>query len=54
MAVHLSDMGIKRNEDDPDNDLMLDVLDHFGIDNGFFKTGNESTYQQTKNSNNLR
>ena len=24
-------MGIKRNEEDPDNDLMLDLLDVFGI-----------------------
>jgi len=44
-------MGIKRNEDDPDNDLMLDVLDHFGIDNGFLKIGKETTYQQTSAAN---
>jgi len=43
MAVHLSDMGIKRNEEDPDNDLMLEVLDHFGIDNSFIKIGKETT-----------
>ena len=38
MGAHLSDMGIKRNEDDPDNDLMLEVLDYFGIDNSFTNT----------------
>jgi len=32
LAVHLSGMGIKRNEEDPDNDLMLELLDVFGID----------------------
>ena len=32
IAVHLTGMGIKRNEDDPDNDLMLEILDVFGID----------------------
>lgn len=44
MAVHLSDMGIKRNEEDPDNDLMLEVLDYFGIDNSFIRIGKETTY----------
>ena len=43
MAVHLSDMGIKRNEEDPDQDLMLEVLDYFGIDNSFIKIGKETT-----------
>ena len=32
LAVHLSGMGIKRNEEDPDDDLMLELLDVFGID----------------------
>ena len=43
MAVHLSDMGIKRNEEDPDQDLMLEVLDYFGINNSFIKIGKETT-----------
>jgi hypothetical protein len=32
VAIHLSGNGIKRNFDDPENDLMLEVLDYFGID----------------------
>jgi hypothetical protein len=54
MAVHLSDMGIKRNEEDPDQDLMLEVLDYFGIDNSFIKIGKETTGQQTEDPNYLR
>ena len=30
-AIHLSGMGIKRNEKNPRDDLMLEILDYFGI-----------------------
>ena len=31
VAVHLSGMGIKRKTDRNEEDLMIEVLDHFGI-----------------------
>lgn len=37
IGIHLSDMGIKRNPEDPDNDLMLEILDYFGIDDSYSK-----------------
>jgi|APSaa5957512535_1039671.scaffolds.fasta_scaffold356235_1 hypothetical protein len=44
MGLHLSDMGIKRNEEDPDNDLLLEVLDYFGVDDSFIKEAKAITY----------
>ena len=54
MGLHLSDMGIKRNEEDPDNDLLLEVLDYFGVDDTFIKEAKAVTYQQTADPGFLR
>ena len=35
VAIHLSGMGIIRNEKNPEDDLMLEVLDYFGISSDF-------------------
>ena len=34
-AIHLSGMGIKRNDENPRDDLMVEVLDYFGISESY-------------------
>ena len=54
IGVHLSDMGIKRNPTDPENDIMLLVLDFFGIDDTNFKNKKATKNLPTKNPKKLR
>lgn len=54
VAIHLSDMDIKRNQEDPDNDLMLEVLDHFGIDESYAKEHQHTVNQATQNPDQLK
>jgi hypothetical protein len=54
VAIHLSDMDIKRNLDDPDNDLMLEVLDHFGIDEAYAKEQQHTVNQATEHPDQLK
>jgi hypothetical protein len=35
VAIHLSGMGINRNDDNPREDLMLEILDYFGINESY-------------------
>ena len=54
IGVHLSDNGIRRNYDDPDNDLMLKVLDHFGINDCYWKENSFRFNKWTKDPEKLR
>ena len=54
VGIHLSDMGIKRNPEDPDNDLMLEVLDYFGIDDSYAKEPKAVVNQHTRDPEALR
>jgi len=47
-------MGIKRNPEDPDNDLMLEILDYFGIDDTYSKEPKTIVNQHTRDPEALR
>jgi hypothetical protein len=53
-AIHLSGNGIKRNFDDPENDLMLEVLDYFGLDDIYWRASKRRVNRPPRDPNRLK
>lgn len=54
VAIHLSGMGIKRNEENPREDLMLEILDYFGIPESYDQLPRQNINQYTMNPAELK